>query len=1662
MVWEAKLSLQTKIYFWQLLILIPCLTWSQAIISIDPPLSELPQVGQNLTVQVKVDKAKQMMGFQFTLTYDQVALEFVDIKLGDFLPNSAKPPFSQLAGGQIGALTYFATAFGQPTKKTTGVLARIQFKVLKFQPSALKLVNLSLSGIAGKDGISKPISAVGQSGQVVLPADKPPELILFTSPANQSQLSGNVPLRLEYGKNWVGKTLQIFYAVNGSKKRPLAKSVLTDSGKFDLILDTIKQAKFFPSGNYQIEALSVVDEKLLSIAAVFFQLKNLIFISPTPNQAFNDTVLVEWDSGPSLDNQNITLAYAFAGKLKLLTAKPVPVAAKSWEWPTSELPNGNYQLYALLGTQISLSSVPLKIDHTLAKSPRILSIDPVYLDPELSAVQVVTPLLIEPLPKGQVKWEIVENNLEGVAEVVIEGEEVVVEAIADEGDGIFTLVAIDQELTGTGRERSKPVIVEVIVGLLPLIAIETDFGLSIVSPKIGQTFEIMSYVLDADLISQYQLAIQFDPEALKFVQATNGEQVITQTFSTPVEKVGRVLVSAIGEAAEADEPNLVYLTFEVLAIKNSVIEIAEAALIDPDGFSIPYVIDQPIEVQEKAPTLFDFELPSPLPKPTNGVKLPKEFNSQLTNGAILEEKPFTLDLKLFLNKIHPTAITEWFALANEDVDINIDKKSGLATFIPLENFHGSTVIKVGSVGEVDGKEGEVLAQSILNVTPVAEPPLFLKQKPLVVNQGEKGEFDTDDLVFDDDQYNDELTWKIEGSEHLDAFIDIVDLKAYLIVEAKEEIWAGTEEITVIVTDRNKEVDGTNNLTTTGKLKVTVKQTTGPPIFVVNSISLAESAKANSPSQLTKKWQDIVGDNDPVDKLIIKIEENGKQIKVSNQPTKQQLIFTVADNDWHGTETITISATDTDKGKTKQSIQVTVTATKEKPRSNVAKPLRSISNLKEDQLDFQLNLSEYFIDDEDDSTALKYSSDSVENLTVKIEGHTLSLVPAENWHSKLETTSKKIPIKLTIEDTEQQKLTVSINVSVLPKPDEITFSDFNATFEEDQSASINLLDLVESVDFANKKPVDTQVKFSISKKPNQLSVKIKDGFATFSTAEPNWFTKEDETVEFQVEERITGQSKANAKAKVRVTQVLDRPVIASLKIDATPYDEFATRRILLNLRDPDAHWESQKVWVSAFYHVIQKNQSISESPIISTAPSLSAMVEENFKPCVLQNMNLDTKKVEIASIDDIPMEQYTRYTVAWFAGMDDLANIDQMVAFKLVVEDEENRRAETIREIRINNSERKTPQFKSLSVLPVDQTNISLGLVFQDRPDPLPNVRLLFRLSGAETWQLATIRIPGEPASDSISLSTFGGQQDNPEFIWDLRLSNLQQAGQYDLRLVAVSALSEAWQKFTQIAPPKIQTNETNTEGKVNSVVLTQPTQLGNATTRKGRVSLFFKPEKASQILGEIGTVERVTAVAKRGQWYYISSDKDFGFGYLVEGQTRGYLRSNDIILDDENTDEDEKLARLPALRAGEIVAAGPYYDRTINIETVELLGSGLVYQIDPPSRIITPGLVTYNDQFIISFRSQNERSIVESQFLVYTPSGQLIYETNQAEQQNKWWRFIWSGKNQQGSLLPSGAYFYVLSVGYTNSNNFTETERKGRLRPSTDTDVKKGVCVIAR
>ena len=113
--------------FIALLILTVTLTASAVTtVSITPATIELPEIGQQLEVQVKISDGRGIAGYQLTLIYDQAILEHIDIKVGDYLPPEPflVPPVSSPGSVMVGAVAISGVA-----KKTDGILALATFKV---------------------------------------------------------------------------------------------------------------------------------------------------------------------------------------------------------------------------------------------------------------------------------------------------------------------------------------------------------------------------------------------------------------------------------------------------------------------------------------------------------------------------------------------------------------------------------------------------------------------------------------------------------------------------------------------------------------------------------------------------------------------------------------------------------------------------------------------------------------------------------------------------------------------------------------------------------------------------------------------------------------------------------------------------------------------------------------------------------------------------------------------------------------------------------------------------------------------------------------------------------------------------------------------------------------------------------------------------------------------------------------------------------------------------------------------------------------------------------------------------------------------------------------------------------------------------------------------
>jgi hypothetical protein len=144
-----------------LVLCLPLLAVGQAVISSDPAVIETPPVGGVFTVDVNVTGGKNVASFQFNLTYDETALEFVEVELGDYLPSGA---FAVPAKADAGSVLYGAAAIGATAAKADGTLATLTFKVAAKKDSAIGFSSAKLSDAVAKEVASTTKEAAIKGG----------------------------------------------------------------------------------------------------------------------------------------------------------------------------------------------------------------------------------------------------------------------------------------------------------------------------------------------------------------------------------------------------------------------------------------------------------------------------------------------------------------------------------------------------------------------------------------------------------------------------------------------------------------------------------------------------------------------------------------------------------------------------------------------------------------------------------------------------------------------------------------------------------------------------------------------------------------------------------------------------------------------------------------------------------------------------------------------------------------------------------------------------------------------------------------------------------------------------------------------------------------------------------------------------------------------------------------------------------------------------------------------------------------------------------------------------------------------------------------------------------------------------------------------------------
>ena len=112
---------------------------------------------------------------------------------------------------------------------------------------------------------------------------------------------------------------------------------------------------------------------------------------------------------------------------------------------------------------------------------------------------------------------------------------------------------------------------------------------SIESPGIGEQFSITVNIANAQNVAGYQVALQFDSEALQYVSWEQGTYLPGDIFVVPtVIKENQVsFASTAGTMATEMEGALLTITFKVIAIKASTLTLTEVILSSRAGIALP-------------------------------------------------------------------------------------------------------------------------------------------------------------------------------------------------------------------------------------------------------------------------------------------------------------------------------------------------------------------------------------------------------------------------------------------------------------------------------------------------------------------------------------------------------------------------------------------------------------------------------------------------------------------------------------------------------------------------------------------------------------------------------------------------------------------------------------------------------------------------------------------------------------------------------------------------------------------------------------------------------------------------------------------------------------------------------------------------------------------
>ena len=169
----------------------------------------------------------------------------------------------------------------------------------------------------------------------------------------------------------------------------------------------------------------------------------------------------------------------------------------------------------------------------------------------------------------------------------------------------------------------------------------------VVSPAIGEQFTIGVDVVAGENVGGYQVSLVFDSTALLYVESANGDYLPPGAFFVPpVVSGNKVTLGATALAGVGNgDGTLARVTFEVVDVKESVIQLFDTILTDSDGehlSHLAYAAKAKVEEPSLLPSSAIVSLkPSSILSPAVGEQL--TFNVEITGGQNVTDFQLTFD-----------------------------------------------------------------------------------------------------------------------------------------------------------------------------------------------------------------------------------------------------------------------------------------------------------------------------------------------------------------------------------------------------------------------------------------------------------------------------------------------------------------------------------------------------------------------------------------------------------------------------------------------------------------------------------------------------------------------------------------------------------------------------------------------------------------------------------------------------------------------------------------------------------------------------------------------------------------------------------------------------------------------------------------------------------